>query len=247
MKKFQLLAALLVFLSASGSALAAPNMVISPREFNFGKVPQQSTFTSIFWIKSTGSDTVRITEIDPGCSCTQMPLHDSTIAPGDSVPLGIVFKSGRMRGQIAKAPRLKTSISDEYHYIKLYAEAVVDSLPTMPLTVAPLMLDVSQFSEKPRRKATVKITNRSATDLTLELREGGLKSFDIALPPIVKAGATVEVRLTVKADKVATNFEESFTIAVGDENRTVFSVPVVRIYKGKPAPDGALQSGSKSH
>lgn len=228
---------------AGGGAFAAPKMHVTPNEFNFGKVPQQSTYTTLFWIKSTGSDTLRILEIDPGCSCTQMPLPDSSIAPGDSVPLGIIFKSGRMRGNIGKAPKIKTNASAEFHYLKLYAYALTDTIGVMPLGISPAIVDVSQFSEKRRRKATVRVTNRSPNAVTISLHNILSNSFSVTGPTAIAAGATIELTVQVKEEKVATSFQESFTISVSDEDRSVLSVPVVRTYAVRP---GAGTSAASS-
>jgi len=50
----------------SGSILAAPKMTIKESSFDFGTVPQNSTISHIFWLYSTGDDTLKILNVVPG-------------------------------------------------------------------------------------------------------------------------------------------------------------------------------------
>ena len=54
----------LFFLSSLVSA--QPKMSISEDYFDFGYVPQESNLSHTFWIKSVGTDTLKIIDIKPG-------------------------------------------------------------------------------------------------------------------------------------------------------------------------------------
>ncbi|MBI5868558.1 MAG: DUF1573 domain-containing protein [candidate division Zixibacteria bacterium] len=43
-----------------------PRVAVSAEEFDFGRVPQGSTISHVFWIKNIGEDTLRITDVKPG-------------------------------------------------------------------------------------------------------------------------------------------------------------------------------------
>lgn len=50
----------------AGQAFAAPRLTIPETEFNFGFVPQNSTISHVFWLKSTGDDSLKIISVKPG-------------------------------------------------------------------------------------------------------------------------------------------------------------------------------------
>jgi hypothetical protein len=50
----------------AGAALGAPRMTIPETEFDFGYVPQNSPIAHIFWLHSTGDDSLKIMKVSPG-------------------------------------------------------------------------------------------------------------------------------------------------------------------------------------
>lgn len=50
----------------AGMALAAPRLTIPEGEFDFGFVPQNSEVAHVFWLHSTGEDSLRIVQVTPG-------------------------------------------------------------------------------------------------------------------------------------------------------------------------------------
>jgi hypothetical protein len=67
MKKYVLAAlALVAALILLSSVQAAPKMTLPETEFDFGFVPQHSQIAHIFWIYSTGDDTLKIVKVVPG-------------------------------------------------------------------------------------------------------------------------------------------------------------------------------------
>ena len=110
----------------SAAAQAGPDLKIPESTFDFGRVPQLAVVTHGFWLKSTGDDTVRVVRIDPGCGCTEIPLSDSSLAPGDSVLLQIFLNTSRYLGYISKKPEIMTNVSDQPFGLRIYALAVAD-------------------------------------------------------------------------------------------------------------------------
>ena len=49
-----------------GSAVAAPKLTIPETEFDFGYVPQNSKVSHVFWLYSTGEDTLKVLKVTPG-------------------------------------------------------------------------------------------------------------------------------------------------------------------------------------
>lgn len=59
------LVAVLVFLGTT-SVFGAPRLTIPESIFDFGIVPQNSSISHVFWLHSTGDDTLRIINVKPG-------------------------------------------------------------------------------------------------------------------------------------------------------------------------------------
>ncbi len=62
---YVLCTAILVILWAI-PAQGAPRLTIPESVFDFGYVPQNSTISHVFWLYSTGDDTLKIINIKPG-------------------------------------------------------------------------------------------------------------------------------------------------------------------------------------
>jgi len=211
-------------------ATAAPKMEVPEDTIDFGKTVQRVVLTHDFWIKSVGDDTLRITGIEPGCGCTQVPLKDTVLAPGDSTTLRIIFSTGYFLGRVDKRPYIITNASNEKTYLKVSAELAVEPPSYWPVVIKPAVVDVSQFGEQPRRRARFLIENRLDKDLNIQVVDSSLKSFTVEIPEKVKARDSVSGLIIVRKDAVDTEFEESITIEFDDEDRSRYSIPVKRMY-----------------
>lgn len=222
----------LLLIMTGGQVSAGPRISLSEASFNFGKTAQHTNVSHTFWIKSTGDEELVITKVIPGCGCTKAPLTDSTLAPGDSAALEIIFSTKSYRGYVSKKPYVETNISDERVYLRIDAELIPkpDS-QFYPIRIEPYKVDVSQFSEKPRRKAKFSITNISDTDLELKLIDDNNKKFKVDLPGKIKAGETAEGMIDVYEEYVDDEFDQSITFELNDANRSRYSLPVRRIIR----------------
>ncbi|MFQ5454470.1 MAG: DUF1573 domain-containing protein [Candidatus Zixiibacteriota bacterium] len=223
---------LLLSLISATSGFTEPKIAITETTFDFGKTVQHAKVNHTFWIKSTGDDTLVITKVVPGCGCTKAPLMDSVLAPGDSTSLDIIFSTKSYRGYVSKRPYFETNISDEKAYLKIFAELIPEPENMMPISITPYKLDVSQFSEKPRRRAKFLIENKGDRDFDIKLIDGSDKYFDVSLPKSVKAGETVEGMITVHKDAIKNEFEQSLTFEVSNNEELIrYSIPVKRTYR----------------
>jgi len=62
----RLLLVVAVVVLIAGASFAAPTLVIPEDKFDFGFVPQQSKISHDFWLKSVGTDTLKILKVVPG-------------------------------------------------------------------------------------------------------------------------------------------------------------------------------------
>lgn len=49
-----------------GFAHAAPRLTFNETSFDFGYMPQNSKVSHVFWLYSTGDDTLKIIKVSPG-------------------------------------------------------------------------------------------------------------------------------------------------------------------------------------
>lgn len=224
---------LLLLLLGVVVAQAEPKLVVTETEFNYGKVAQQSELYHGFWLKSVGDDTVRIVEVFPGCGCTQIPLPDSTLAPGDSLKLQIILNTQRFFGFVTKKPYIEINRSeDKLVHFHIYAQVLPDPATDSPLVLDPPRLDVSQFTVKPRRRSTLSITNKTDETFKLALVDVSTSKLKVELPDKVGPHETVKARVTVDKDSMEESFTRSFTFeATSSKQRVRHSVAVYRLYR----------------
>lgn len=225
----------LLSLLITGTASAGSKVEVSAPNFNFGRVLQHTQASHLFWIKSVGEDTLRVTKIEPGCGCTKAPLEDSTIAPGDSVPLEILFSTRSFRGHVSKRPSFTTNAGPEKTYLRIDAEMIVDPSTVTPITVEPFRVDVSQFTEKPRRRAKFQIINKTDIEYPIKLIDHAFHYFDVELPDKIGPAETVEGVITIHKERIEQEFERSLTFEIQppDELPIRYTVAVNRIVRIK--------------
>ncbi len=233
MRSYACLMVFFLALATAGPTLAGPVLEISEPEFNFGRVCQGAKIAHVFWIKAVSDDTVRITTIKPGCGCTQAPIGDSVIAPGDSTALEIFFSTRSYRGRVSKRPYLETDAGEEKYYVRIRAELVPEPDTLMPISLSPFNLDVSQFTISPRRRAKFLIQNKSDRDYELTPIDWSREHFDIELPKKIRAGETAEGMIVVREEVIESEFEQSLTFEIDDDDHTRYTLPVKRIYRIK--------------
>jgi len=214
------------------SADAAGAVEILGATVNFGQVTQHQTLVHDFWIKSVGDQPIKITLIWPGCGCTQIPLEDSTIAPGDSMPLRIIFNTSSFIGLTEKRPTVKTDVTGRTPLkLVILADVLVDGDSAWPVVVQPDLLDVSQYGTKERRRGSFHLVNRSNEDLAVTAMDTTLLAFQVNVPELLKAGETIEGRVRVREDKVLNDFDESVIFRLEGKQTYYVTLPVLRRYR----------------
>lgn len=219
----------MILLLGIGTAHAAPKLAMPDTLYDFGFVPQNAHISHIFWLKSAGTDTLKILKVTPGCGCTQGTLDKEAIAPNDSTRLEIIFNSGQYNGSVMKEPRVTvndSTVGERMIYFKANIVARPDS--TYPVIISPYKLDISQFGEKPRAEIRFTIHNSSTQAVTPTLVGNAPDYFQIDLPKSIGGGATESGTLHLSKEAMTKEFEKSFTFQLNDERQSRFTVPVKR-------------------
>jgi hypothetical protein len=239
MKKINTLILAVIAVFAFAAALMAQADLKIPAEiFDFGIMPQNAKVTGGYWLISSGYDTLRISDVKPGCGCTKAPLKTNTLAPGDSTFLEISFSSKQYKGNVRKGIRINSNASETVRNISLSGTVQIQMDSTKPVIVRPYKLDISQFNAKPREQMKFTLENVSGRDLEWNMVYFPGDYFEVKLPDKIKAGKSVEGILKIKPEYANTEFEKSFTIEFNDADKTRFTIPVTRSIRNISATDG---------
>ncbi len=229
------LAALTILCVAS--LQAAPQLMMQDTVYDFGYVPQNAHISHIFWLKSVGTDTLKIVKVTPGCGCTQAPIDKEMLAPKDSTRLEIIFNTGSYIGPVEKTPRVSFNDSIGEHIIHFRANVEQRPDSTFPLVISPYKLDISQFGEKPRTEIRFTIRNVTTQPLKTDLISYSSDYFQVELPKSIDAGKSADGMIRLSKDAAGKDFEKSFTFQLNDERQSRYTVPVKRTLR-------ALQTSS---
>ena len=223
--------ALLVLLETPVSISAGPQLEVINPTINFGRVTQNKIVTSDAWIRSVGDEPLKIITLFSGCGCTEIPLPDSTVNPGDSLQLRIRFNTERMKGLVSKRPTIQTNASKEIVALSILADVLIEPGQAWPVVLSPEWADVSQFGEKTRRMDRFWLENKSNENLRVYVVDSAAKSFDVKLPGELRARETIEGKLRVIDSEISSDFEESITFRIEGKEIYFYTLPVVRRYR----------------
>ena len=170
---------------------ASGTITFDHAEFNFGQMPVNGASSHTFWIHATGTDTVVIDTVIPGCGCTTIPLSKRTLAPGDSVAFEIVFDSKGLIGSVAKRPGLKLRGDTTLHSVKFYASVVTKEEQYFPLAIMPPMFTLPEKEAREGEKFPFQLHNLSDEDVSVGIIDFPAELFAVDLPDSIAAGKTV--------------------------------------------------------
>jgi hypothetical protein len=222
---------LILFALLAIPALAGPKVEFRNTTINFGRISQNRILTADIWVKSVGDETLKIELLWSGCGCTEIPLNDSTIAPGDSISLRVIFNTGRFSGLVTKKPEIRTNASEDLVKFSILADVILEPDDTWPVVLRPDGLDVSQYGEKTRRMGSFHLENRSDEDLRVSVVDSALKAFEVKVPDMIKAGETIEGRIRVRDDRLESDFDESVTFRFQGKETNYYTLPIRRRFR----------------
>jgi hypothetical protein len=85
-----------------GSTNSAPAIRFAETEFNFGRVQAGELVKHNFVFTNTGTATLEITAVQPGCGCTTAGTWDKRVEPGKTGLVPLQFNSANFGGDISK-------------------------------------------------------------------------------------------------------------------------------------------------
>lgn len=212
---------------ASG-AFAQPEAVISGKYFDFGLMPQDAVVCNYFWVRSIGTDTVKITGVKTGCACVAIPLEQDWIAPGDSLAVGVYWDTEKSTGKVGRYPYIFTNAAPDPLQVNMTGLVVIASDTTRPVTIIPNRWELSRYRQLAIDSLNFKLINHSDQTVAITRVSFPVEECEILMPDTIKAKATVSGYIKVRPEYIDKEFKGSITIMVDDGPKTRLTIPIRR-------------------
>jgi len=201
----------------SGRISSEPILILPESSFDFGYAPQGVRINHTFWLKAGGDETLRITKVTPGCSCTKAPLERDTVAVGDSTRLEITFSTKRYKNRVVKTTRITSNEGKVERRITIAADVVTNPNMTSPLVIEPFGLDFTPRSDRIITELPFLITNTSEVNLEITIIDFPDQFALVNMPSKLAPGEKVGCGLSLTPAALADTLAASFTFeVVGD-------------------------------
>jgi len=219
---------IVLVLLAMKTASSQPLLKVSPESYDFGITVPNSIIVHKAWIKSSGTDTVRVEKVSTGCTCTSMPLEKDKIAPGDSVQVEIRWNTNRMRGPSKQYPRIYYKNSEKE--LRLALTAIFVNVPDSNLSVTawPFRFELGRLPDRSIDSIEFRIKNNSAKDIEVYLASHEIEQCELQLPKILPAHSNSFGFIKIKPEHLGEEFEDSYTLKFSHDVKHVLTIPVRR-------------------
>jgi len=92
----------IALLTLASTALAAPRVTTTEKNFDFGNLYQGDKVTHVFSFTNDGDAPLEIDKVRSSCGCTAAVASTRTLQPGESGEIRATFDSARFRGPVKK-------------------------------------------------------------------------------------------------------------------------------------------------
>ena len=197
------------FLTVFTVSAGEPKIEFGSPVFNFGRVKSGELVKHNFVFTNTGSATLQIFEVKPGCGCTTAGAWDKSVEPGKTGTIPLQFNSTGFGGQVAKSATITCDDPIRSNVVVQISGTVwkpIDITPQMAMfninaeapTNETKVLKVVSNLEEPVTLSDLKCNNGSFKAELKEVKPG--KEFELlvtAVPPF--SNATVFSTITFKS------------------------------------------------
>ena len=168
-----------------------PQITFAEQIYDFQKVKSGEVVTHSFVFTNTGSATLSILDVKPGCGCTTAGTWDKSVEPGKTGSIPLQFNSTGFGGKVTKVATVTTDDPGHSNTVLQITGTVwrpIDFSPTMAMFNMP---PEGQTNET----KTIHIVSNVEEPITLSEPECQNKSFRAELA-VVKPGKEFDLRVT---------------------------------------------------
>jgi hypothetical protein len=177
----------------AAAAAASPKIQFAEPIFDFGKVNTGEVVKHSFVFTNTGSATLEIIEVKPGCGCTTAGTWDKKIEPGKTGSIPLQLNSAGFGGRITKSATITCNDPGQSNVILQITGTVWKAID-----VTPSMAMFNINSERPsdtNETRVLRIVSNLEQPITLSEPVCTNQSFRTELKT-VKEGKEFELRVT---------------------------------------------------
>lgn len=211
---------------------AANNAVISFDHslFNYGVVPRGEKVTHHFPVQNTGTDTLVITKIKPGCGCTTTRKNSIIIPPGESSFIDITYRSSKSTRQVGKVTkRIRVESTDSKNpSLSLSISAHTDTSDCM-LLCTPKIVNYNDVLLGKSAKVKVELENldsvRTELEIVSEPTSEFIEKYKIKKTKL-KSGQKTSIEFKLRDDIPPGEFKTALTLQVKGDSRSRITIPV---------------------
>jgi len=217
------LALLLALMFLTSSCFSQPKLEIEGGDtYDWGKInPKGQPLTAKIKFFNRGTDTLRITEVKPGCGCTTAPLDKNKIEPGGFATLSVTLKVSS-DGPVSKSITIRTN--DEQFPVKYL---VLKAEITSPIGLS--MPYIAMTNMKVGQESLSKITIKNNTKKTVKFKSVTIepKELLVNIKNGLKIPANTEITLEAKfIPKQENNMQGKISIVTDSEEQEKIDIQV---------------------
>ena len=198
---------------------AAAHIEFDNTIFDFGKVKSGEVVKHGFIFTNTGTATLEILDVKPGCGCTTAGTWDKTVEPGKTGVIPLQFNSTGFGGSVSKTATVTCNDPVKHGLLLQLSGTVWKPIDVMP-QLAMFNVSSEMLSNETR---VVRITNNEQTPLLLSDLDTGNAAFQAELKTL-EEGKVYEVRVTAVPP-----FTNNTVISTVTVKTSSSEVPVLRI------------------
>lgn len=201
------------------SRATSPRITFESKVFEFGKVAAGDVVKHEYTFTNTGTETLEITGVRPGCGCTTSGSWDKIVEPGRTGKIPVELNSKGFGGDIKKAIQVFCNDPSQTN-VTLEIKGNV----WRPFEVSP---SYAYFNFAPgnneRQTRVVKIRSQLDEPVTLSAPLWTNKNFEAVLTA-VKEGKEFELTISTAPPKSGVNSHANFEIKTSSPKTPVISV-----------------------
>ena len=226
----------LLTVTIAGQTLSAqtvgPRVKTAQETFDFGVVPQDAHVSHVFWLRNTGDQELQIEKLQPNCGCTQVPLDDKNVAPGDSTRVELIFSTGNFHGHVTKFAQIISNSTGRAPALEFHADVHPDSLPTGPIAVVPRAISLDEMRpDKTDKGYRLVVTLKNTTDHAIRVTSVDLPDRMVTVRPFdLNIAGLGEYKFIISFDDdlPGAEFYRSITFTTTDESQPRVSIPIFK-------------------
>lgn len=144
--------------------------------------PKDNPLNAEVLLTNTGSDTLKITNVQPTCGCTNAPLRKDVLAPGESTSIMVTLAISNYDGPIHKVIRVFSNDPSK-SVVELNLKATIQRdvfvspssfVSFTDIKVGETSKQILEINNKSNQDVTIKLGQVSPQNLLLKIRDGQL-------------------------------------------------------------------------